>query len=186
VAVLRCARLALEPITIELVEAVMAGRRQDAEQHARARMPERWPNRELIEQAFALSMDGLRANPGGRLWGARMMVTGGAEGGDRDVIGSVVFRGEPDAHGVAEVAYGVDPKWQGRGYATEAVGASVAWALVQPHVRSVQAVTFAWHRASVRVLEKVGMQLAGARQHEVLGEMLLYERAAIAVPAEPR
>jgi RimJ/RimL family protein N-acetyltransferase len=175
VSILRCARLSLEPITLELVEAVMAGRRPEAEQRARARMPERWPNRELIEQAFALSMEGLRAEPAARLWGARMMVAGGEPGGERQVIGSVVFRGEPDHGGIAEVAYGVDPKWQGRGYATEAVGASVAWALGEPRVRAVHAVTFAWHRASVRVLEKVGMSHTGTRQHEVLGEMLVYE-----------
>ena len=170
---LRTARLELVPITLEIVEAVMRGRREEAEAIAGARMPERWPNRELIEQAFAISMDGIRTDPAARLWGARMMIAG--VGGDRRVIGSVVFRGEPDDGGIAEVAYGVEHKSQGQGYATEAVGSSVAWALAQPDVRAVQAATFAWHRASVRVLEKVGMVPAGSREHETMGEMLIFE-----------
>jgi ribosomal-protein-alanine N-acetyltransferase len=174
ITVLRTARLELVPITLELVEAVMLGRREDAEALAQARMPERWPNRELIEQAFALSLDGIRAEPSARLWGARVMIAGA--GGDRRVIGSVVFRGEPDEGGVAEIAYGVEHKSQGQGYATEAVGGSVAWALAQPRVRAVQAATFAWHRASVRVLEKVGMVRAGSRDHDTMGEMLIFER----------
>lgn len=99
-----------------------------------------------------------------------------ASGGARRVVGSVVFRGAPDSHGVCEIAYGVEEGSQGRGYATEAVGASVAWALGQPGARAVQAATFAWHRASVRVLEKVGMAKAGVRDHETMGEMVLYER----------
>jgi hypothetical protein len=37
-------------------------------------------------------------------------------------------------------------------------------------------VTFAWHTASRRVIEKVGMAPAGKREHEVLGEMLVFER----------
>jgi RimJ/RimL family protein N-acetyltransferase len=170
---LRTARLDLEPISLELVEAVMLGRREDAEAIAKARMPERWPNRELIEQAFAVTLDGIRADSS-RLWGARMMIAGAVS--DRRVIGSVVFRGEPDEGGIAEVAYGVEHKSQGQGYATEAVGGSVAWALAQPRVRAVQAATFEWHRASVRVLEKVGMVRAGTREHDTMGEMLIFER----------
>jgi ribosomal-protein-alanine N-acetyltransferase len=173
--VLRTARLELLPITLPLVEAVMLGRRDAAEALALARMPESWPNRDLIEQAFAVSLEDIRANPSARLWGARMMVLGKSDR-DRRVIGSVVFRGAPDSDGIAEIAYGVEGPSQGRGYATEAVGGSVAWALAQPLVRAVQATTFGWHRASVRVLEKVGMTPSGSRVHETMGEMLVFER----------
>ncbi len=173
--VLRTARLELLPITLPLVEAVMAGRRDAAEALALARMPEPWPNRDLIEQAFAVSMEDIRANPSARLWGARMMVLGTSDPARR-VIGSVVFRGAPGSDGIAEIAYGVEGASQGRGYATEAVGGSVAWALAEPLVRVVQATTFGWHRASVRVLEKVGMTPSGSRVHETMGEMLVFER----------
>ena len=38
-------------MTLSMVEAVMLGRRDESEELAHARMPERWPNRELIERA---------------------------------------------------------------------------------------------------------------------------------------
>jgi RimJ/RimL family protein N-acetyltransferase len=172
--ILRTARLELVPLTMGMVEAVMLGKRADAEALAGAQMPERWPNRELVERAFAVSLEGIRANPAARLWGARVMILGG-DGRARRVVGSIVFRGEPNVDGISEIAYGVEESSQGQGYATEAVGASVAWALAQPRVDAVQATTFAWHRASVRVLEKVGMALVSTREHETMGEMIVYE-----------
>lgn len=173
-AVLQTARLELLPMTLGMVEAVFLGRRDAAETLARARMPQRWPNRDLIERAFAVSLESVRANPAGRLWGGRVVILRGA-GAERHVVGSVVFRGEPEG-GASEIAYGVEEASQGQGIATEAVGACVAWALEQPGVDLVQAATFAWHRASVRVLEKVGMSPTGTREHDLLGEMLVFER----------
>lgn len=172
-AVIRTPRLALVPITLAMVEAVMLGRREDAEALVAARMPERWPNPELIERAFTASLDAIRAQPEVRLWGDRVMV---AREDVARVVGSVVFHGRPGDEGIAEIAYGVEEGSQGRGYATEAVGACVDWALAQPAVRAVQAATFPWHRPSLRVIEKVGMMKVGARDHEVLGEMLVFER----------
>jgi ribosomal-protein-alanine N-acetyltransferase len=173
--VLRTARLELVPVTVAMVEAVMRGRREDAEALVRARMPARWPNTELIERAFTASLDAIRADPAVRLWGDRVMVARSVEG-DARVVGSVVFHGEPLDDGIAEIAYGVEESSQGQGFATEAVEASVAWALGQERVHAVQAVTFAWHTPSLRVLAKVGMVHVGAREHETMGELLVFER----------
>jgi ribosomal-protein-alanine N-acetyltransferase len=81
----------------------------------------------------------------------------------------------PTGDGVAELAYGVEDGSQGRGYATEAVSACVAWALQQPGVRAVRATTFGWHRPSLRVIEKVGMTRVGLREHETMGELIVFE-----------
>ena len=170
---IRTPRLELAPVTLAMIEAVMLGRREDAEALVAARMPERWPNPELVERAFTVSLDAIRADPDARLWGDHVMVVGEDE---RRVVGSVVFHGKPDGSGLAEIAYGVEEASQGRGFATEAVGACVDWALAQHRVVAVQATTFAWHRPSLRVLEKVGMIPAGTRDHETLGEMLVFER----------
>jgi [ribosomal protein S5]-alanine N-acetyltransferase len=166
-------RLKLVPLTLPIVEAVLSDRREEAERLVGARMPERWPNRELVGQAFVTSLEAIRATPAVHLWGDRVMVTRG----DRDprVLGSVVFRGVPGGDGVAEIAYGVEESSQGLGYATEAVRACVRWALAEDHVRAVRAVTFAWHRASLRVIEKVGMARVGSRDHETMGELLVFE-----------
>ncbi|MGH7271453.1 MAG: GNAT family N-acetyltransferase [Polyangiaceae bacterium] len=182
---LQTSRLELVPMTLQMVEAVMSDRRDDSEAFAHARMPERWPNRELIERAFPVSLDELRADPERRLWGARVMIaSAGASiaGADvsqseRRVVGSIVFHdGKPGPDGIAEIAYGVEEGSQRRGYATEGVSACIAWALAQEGVSAVQAATFAWHSASLRVIENVGMKRVGVREHETMGEMLVYER----------
>ena len=171
---IRTPRLELVPITLSMLEAVMLGRRSEAEAFSGARMPEKWPNPELMERAFPVSLDAIRADPEGRLWGARVMIAG-AEVPERRVVGSIVFTGRPGDDGVAEMAYGVEDGSQGRGYATEACMACVAWAFEQPRVRAVRATTFGWHRPSLRVIEKVGMVRVGVREHETMGELIVFE-----------
>jgi RimJ/RimL family protein N-acetyltransferase len=170
---LRTARLELVPMTLAMVEAVMLGRREASEELAHAQMPDRWPNRELIERAFPITIDELRADPAARLWGARVMV---ASVPNRRVVGSIVFHGKPGPDGIAEIAYGVEEASQRQGYATEAVTACVAWALAEAGVQAVQATTFPWHHPSLRVIANVGMRAVGVRDHEMLGEMLVFER----------
>lgn len=71
-------------------------------------------------------------------------------------VGECGFKGPPDAEGVVEIAYGIDPAQQGRGYATEAAAALVAYAFTQPSVRLVRAHTLPEANASTRVLTKCG------------------------------
>lgn len=170
---LATSRLSLVPITVAVVEAVLEGRRGDVEELLSAKLPEAWPGRALIERAFWLSLDHVRANPQMRLWGDRVMVT---REPPFKIVGSVVFHGAPDQQGSVEVAYGVEEESQGRGYATEAVGASVKWALSHPGVRVVRAATPPWHVPSKRVLEKCGFEPVGVREGDLLGELLEFER----------
>jgi RimJ/RimL family protein N-acetyltransferase len=172
--VLRTARLELVPMTLEMVEAVMLGRKEEAERMVGATMPSRWPNRELVERAFTASLEDIRSQPAVRLWGDRVLVLRAAPGEAR-VIGSVVFHGKPADDGIAEIAYGVEEASQGQGYATEAVRTCLEWALEQGAL-AVQAATFAWHVPSMRVIAKVGMTRVGSRDHETMGEMLVFER----------
>src|SRR5262249_31337689 len=134
--------------------------------------PDAWPGRALIERAFSVSLDAIRADPEKRLWGDRLMITKH----EPRIVGSVVFHGRPGEDGLCEVGYGVEEASQRQGYATEAVGAAVNWALAQPETRVIQAVTFGWHVPSLRVLAKTGFVQAGTREHETLGELLLFER----------
>jgi len=167
---LRTTRLELVPVTLPVVEAVMAGDREAAERACGARLPDLWPQEELVARAFHVSLDAIRADPERRLWGDTLLLSPD----HRRVIGSVIFHGRPDGDGVAEVGYGVEEGSQGQGYATEGTHACVRWALAQPGVRAVTATTFPWHRASLRVIEKIGMRLVATREHEVLGELLVY------------
>jgi len=71
-------------------------------------------------------------------------------------VGLSVVDGEP---GVIKVGYTVAPAFQGRGYATEAVGALVAYALDTLGADVVRAHASAENAPSIRVAEKIGMQL---------------------------
>ncbi|MGH7521574.1 MAG: GNAT family N-acetyltransferase [Gemmatimonadales bacterium] len=74
----------------------------------------------------------------------------------REVVGSAGFKGPPDADGVVEIAYGVAPSCEGRGYATEAAGALLRFAAADDRVRLVRAHTLPEANASTRVLTKCG------------------------------
>ncbi len=81
------------------------------------------------------------------------------EGGS--VIGSAGFKGPPDSTGMVEVAYGIVPSFQGRGYATEVAAAIVAFAFSSGKVRLVRAHTLPEANASTRVLLKCGFRHVG-------------------------
>ncbi len=61
----------------------------------------------------------------------------------------------------AELGYVLARPWWGRGYMPEATRRVAEWALAQPGLVRVWAVTDAENRASARVLEKIGMQREG-------------------------
>ena len=44
-------------------------------------------------------------------------------------VGGCAFKGPPDADGVVEIAYGIEPAYRGRGYAKESAAALVEFAL---------------------------------------------------------
>lgn len=172
-------RLELAPITRALVDAVLDGRRDTAESLVRARFPDVWPGRALVERAFPCPLEKLREDPDAWLWGARVLVTRK----DRQVVGSVVLDGRPDPSGTVEIAYGVDGAWQGCGFATEGTHAVVRWALAQPDVGRVTASTFPWHESSLRVLRKIGMRPVGTRETELFGDLVVYARERGGAPS---
>ncbi|MEJ3751023.1 GNAT family N-acetyltransferase [Actinomycetes bacterium KLBMP 9797] len=74
------------------------------------------------------------------------------------VIGGIGFFWPPDADGKVEFGYGVAPEVEGRGYATEALRALLAWAFGTGRVRRAVADTMPHNVASQRVMEKAGMR----------------------------
>ena len=90
-------RLILEPMTLALVEAVFRSDRDALEQIAGAKIPAAWPGRVLVERAFSASLEAIRSDPEGRLWGDCLMIL--REGDARLVIGSIIFHGPPRRDG---------------------------------------------------------------------------------------
>ena len=77
------------------------------------------------------------------------------------VIGSAGFKGPPDSTGTVEIAYGIVPSFERRGYATEAAAALVDFAFASGQVRTVRAHTLPQPNASTRVLSKCGFGYLG-------------------------
>ncbi|WP_406311765.1 GNAT family N-acetyltransferase [Streptosporangium sp. NBC_01639] len=67
----------------------------------------------------------------------------------------------PPVDGAVEFGYGIVESRRGRGYATEAARAIVAFALTGPGVHTVHAEVELSNPASVRVLEKAGLRRLG-------------------------
>jgi len=100
----------------------------------------------------------LRSAPGADPWTLGFAVV---HRDDDRVIGSAGFKGAPDADGMVEIAYGIVPSYESRGYATEAAKALVAFALERVDVTSIRAHTKPENGASGHVLAKCGFQQVG-------------------------
>ena len=93
-----------------------------------------------------------------------------------NIVGFCSFKGPP-ADGVVEIAYGIAPDEQGKGYATEAARALVEFARAFREVRVIRAHTLADGAASKRVLEKCGFQCVGEVIDPEDGPVLRFECA---------
>jgi RimJ/RimL family protein N-acetyltransferase len=78
--------------------------------------------------------------------------------GDGEIVGDVGLSPD-DEPGVIKVGYTVAPSHQGNGYATEAVGALVAYAFDTLGASVVRAYADAGNTPSTRVMEKNGLAL---------------------------
>jgi len=97
------------------------------------------------------------------------------ERGSEAVVGSCGFKGPP-VDGVVEIAYGVSPEQQRRGYATEAAAALVAYAFRRTDVSVVRAHTLPDASASQRVLVKCGFERVGEVDDPEDGPVCRFEK----------
>jgi RimJ/RimL family protein N-acetyltransferase len=161
--VIETARLKLLPATVALARAEVRDRGEFLRLLG-ASVPENWPP-EALADALPLFLGWLEAAPDRIGWfGWYALAPGDGEAG-AVLVASGGFKGPPQ-DGMAEIGYSVLPQYQGRGYATEMVGALVRWALGQPGVARVVAETEWANPASVRVLRKAGFAPVGPTTEE--------------------
>lgn len=96
----------------------------------------------------------------------------------RTVIGSVGYKGPPDAEGTVEIAYAIVPEQCGKGYATAAAQLLVERAFGEAAVRRVRAHTLPQPNASTRVLTKCGFKHMGEVIDSEDGRVWRWERNA--------
>ncbi len=131
--------------------------------------PATWPGDALV--IFPRLIDHLEKNPGQELWDGTLI-----ERAILTAAGQLGAKGAPDENGVVEIGYNVSPAFQGRGYATEMVGALSAWLLDQPGVTQVTAECLETNVASARVLQKTGFELVCKRAGDE-GPLLVWVRS---------
>jgi ribosomal-protein-alanine N-acetyltransferase len=85
---------------------------------------------------------------------------GVVERATKAVVGMCAFKGPPDADGIVEIAYGIEPPHRGRGYAKETAGALTAFALGAGALHVI-AHTRPENNSSVRVLRHCGYEYVG-------------------------
>jgi RimJ/RimL family protein N-acetyltransferase len=120
----------------------------------------------------------LRASPAADPWAHGFAIIP-REGGE--VIGSAGFKGPPDEDGMVEIAYGIVPDYQGRGFGTEAAMALLAIASRDGRVKLVRAHTFPVHNGSTRVLTKCGFKFVGEVMDPEDGLVWRWERTGESV-----
>ena len=116
---------------------------------------------EELKKAYQEMLDGYLAHPEQGEWYAIWMVTRR----DGVQVGDLSFKGLNE-DGSVEIGYGISDEFQGQGYATEAVKATVDWALKQDGVLRVEAETEPDNTASQRVLAKCGFVSNGIMGEE--------------------
>ena len=89
-----------------------------------------------LKKAYTEMLEGCLRHPDQWHWYAMWMI----ELRDGTHIGDLCFKGL-GANGVVEIGYGILEEYQGHGYATEAIDATVVWALKQSNVTRVEAET---------------------------------------------
>lgn len=118
--------------------------------------PGSWPPPLNDEASQRWNFELLRGDPEAVGWGFWYVVRTEP---DRALIGNGGFKGRP-SNGSCEIGYSLLPEFQGRGYATEAAQAWIAWAFTHPDVTHVIAETLPQLITSIRVMEKCGMEFA--------------------------
>ncbi|MEO6457106.1 MAG: GNAT family N-acetyltransferase [Chloroflexia bacterium] len=161
---LQTERLTLIPFTLELAEATLYNRSK-IHQLLGVYVPDNWPQPDYAE-IMPMIVEGRRKDPSSAEW-IRMIV----HTADHIIIGDIGFIEPPDTEGNVEFGYSIVPEYRGKGYATEAARAIIEWAFEQPGVRRVIADCLNDNFASIRVLEKAGMQ-----EIEPEGDLLQWER----------
>jgi len=75
-------------------------------------------------------------------------------------VGLAGFKGLPDQGGAVEIGYGIDEKYRGKGYMSEAVKALIKWAFLHDNCTRVTATNvLATNFASQKVLLHAGFKL---------------------------
>lgn len=93
----------------------------------------------------------------------------------RVAVGRAGFHAQPDAAGLVEIGYAVDPAYRRRGYARAAFEALLARAAADPLVRTVRVTISPDNVASYGLVAQYGFTKAGEQWDDEDGLEIIYE-----------
>ncbi len=89
------------------------------------------------------------------------------------IIGDIGFHAKPDSEGVVEIGFGFVEHERGKGYGSEALFGIMDWLSHQESVKVIKADCLIDNKASVRLLEKIGMKEVYRNETYIFWEMSL-------------
>jgi RimJ/RimL family protein N-acetyltransferase len=124
-----------------------------------------------------MRLDQLRKDPTYRPWAPRLIVL---RDDPRVIVGNIGFHGPPGTNATrnptaVEIGYGILEQHRRRGYATEAVGALVEWALEQSNVDRVILSIAPTNEPSLAIARRFGFVEIGRHWDDEDGEELEFE-----------
>ena len=166
---IRSKRLALLPMSVEFLKASLAGDVARATKSLGVTPPDEWLRaQELIH--FRLAQ--LQADPSLQPWLQRAILLRSTG----SMIGHITFHTAPDpeylqpiAPGGIELGYSIFPAYRRQGYATEAVGALMAWAVREHNIPRFMLSISPDNLPSLRIAQHFGFHKVGSQIDEVDG-----------------
>lgn len=125
----------------------------------------------LMSKVFERKVENIRRNPGAWMWCTYWAIATN----DAVVIGLAGFKGLARRRREAEVGYGIEPPYRGRGFMKEALALLLDWAERTGKVDRVVARTDSANHASIRVLQECDFALDYRE-----GEQLVWVRSLVA------
>lgn len=146
------ARLRLRALSLEEASLAMNGDRKALGARIGADVPTTWPGPDLTGSLPVILAE-MRRQAGDERWLWVIIEPHAAA-----VIGDIGFHGPVTGSATVELGYVLFPEYHGRGYATEASRALLAWAAQRPGVVRVIVRIASENTPSLRVAEKLGMR----------------------------
>ena len=135
------------------------------------------PHRNLIENSGPLAwrVPQVKVDPKLNKWFVRFIVLKES----REIIGSTSFHGAPDSEGMIEIGLGIEPAFQGQGFAKEALLSMWRWAVSFPEVRTLRYTVSPDNLPSIAVIKYFGFNFKGQQMDDIDGPEDIYEISAL-------
>jgi RimJ/RimL family protein N-acetyltransferase len=170
---IRTDRLDLVQLTAPVLEAILAGRHEEAGRLGGFTVPARWPGDDA--RFFEMRLGQVRDDPERLPWSIRAVVLRDGN----QAVGHAGFHGPPGVNGLedpeaVEIGYTVEPEHRRRGYAEETAAGLIAWAATQPGARRVIASIAPDNEPSLGLARKLGFQEHSRVIDEEDGEEIVF------------